>query len=141
MSEIWTPPSHRFGGLAEARQAVKDYDPDLDFGVNQETGQWCVFLTVGSSELTREKPLPVLGFDHIPGRDEVQKRLYHSDAVRRGREILDNWNRHNDSIREQAAEISDADREMAEKFAWGFKKVGSEKAPTQVYMPGEGNGL
>lgn len=138
MSQIWLPPRHQFLGLKEAQEAVRDYDADLDFGFNDETQQWCVFLKRGTNELTREKDLPVLGFDHIPGRDEVQKRLYQSDAVRRGREIIDSWQRHNDALEaERDARHLDSDGQMAEMFEWGFRKKGSEKAPIKVYMPGE----
>lgn len=137
MTNIWVPPSYRDRGLVEARRAVKDYDSELEFGLNEQTGQWCVFIPQGTNGVTMERDLPVLGFNHIPTRDEVQKRLYESDARRRGYEILDAIQRHNDQLHAEQAKISDADREVAEKFAWGFKKMGSEKAPTQVYMPGD----
>lgn len=138
MSNIWLPPGHQFAGLKEARQAVQDYDADLDFGLNQDTGQWCVFLKRGTNELTATKDLPVLGFNHIPGRDEVQKRLYQTDALRRGREVLDEWNRHNDKLQaEKDAKIRDDDGHVAEMFEWGFRKKGAPQAPIKVFMPGD----
>lgn len=137
MSQIWVPPSYRDRGLVEARKAVRDYDPELDFGLNERTGQYCVFIPQGTNNVTMERDLPILGFDHIPSRDEVQKRLYESDARRRGHEILTSINRHNDKIQADSAAVSDQDREMAEQFAWGFQKMGSEKAPVKVFMRGK----
>lgn len=134
---IWTPPSHRFRGLAEARQAVQDYDSNLDFGINEQTGQWCVFLKRGTNALTAERDLPVLGFDHVPSRDEVQKRLYQTDAVRRGNEILDKIESSQDAYYdEQERRAREVDGEVAEYFEWGMRKMGSEKAPTKVFMNG-----
>lgn len=134
-AQMWLPPSHQFSGLKEAQQAVKDYDPDLLFGMNEATGQWCVFLRQGATELTSDKPLPVLGFNHIPSRDEVQKRLYQSDAVRRGHEILDDIQRHNDALKKElednAKDASDLTAEVAE---WGLRMMDNPNAPVKVFM-------
>lgn len=130
MSNIWVPTSHRFRGELDARKAASDYDPNLDFGFNENTGQWCVFLKQGTMAAAAEKDLPILGFDHIPSRDEVQKRLYQVDALRRGREVLDDLNRHNQRIRdEREARGRDADGQLAEALEWGFRMKGSSKAP------------
>lgn len=135
---LWTPPSHRFSGLAAARQACREYDPNLDFGFNEETRQWCVYLKAGTMKASENGDWPILGFnppDRIPGPDEIKKRLWESDALRIGREMIDAWQRHNDSLRNQ--DHSDADGNLAEHMEWGFRKMGSEKAPIKVYMPGD----
>lgn len=90
-SSIWLPETG-VTDLAAIRvdRAVKEYDENLRFGRNEETGQWCVFL------LRRGfAPLPVLGFRDIPHPEDAVKRLYQADAQRRGEEILDEVNRHN----------------------------------------------
>jgi hypothetical protein len=125
---VWLPPSHLYRGLSEARTAVSDYDPRLDFGMNEETGQWCVFFNHGAIEAASEHPLPILGFDHIPSRDEVQKRLYNSDALRRGEEIREQINRHNREIeRKFEDKASEGSEAAAEGFDWLLRQ--DDKAP------------
>lgn len=136
-ARLWTPPSHRFAGLAAARQACREYDPNLDFAFNEETQQWCVYLKAGTMRASENGDWPILGFmpkDRIPGPDEIKKRLYETDAFRIGQEMIDAWQRHNDSLQK---DHSDADRQLAETAEWGFRKMGSDKAPIKVYMPGE----
>lgn len=139
MTEIWTPRSHEDRRAAEARKAVKEYDPNLDFGLNTKTGQWCVFLRRGTMPGSADHDLPILGFSDIPSHDQVKKRLYQTDALRRGHEILDDIDRRNreaEKIRE--APRRDKDGQVAEAFEWGFRKMGSEKTVPRVYMPGKG---
>jgi len=141
MSSIWTPASHQFSGTSEARKAVQDYDPNLDFGFNEVTQQWCVYLKRGTMAGSKDSDLPILGFDHIPGRDEVQKRLYRSDSLRRGHEILDEINKHNDDIIERGDRRTDeAAGQVAETLEWAYRRVGSDKSPTtKVFFPGKDN--
>lgn len=136
MSEIWTPPSYRFSGVAEARKAVQDYDQNLDFGFNEVTKQWCVYLKQGTMGASKDKDLPILGFNHIPGRDEVQKRLYQSDALRRGHELLDQINRHNDELTK--TKQTDEDIQLAETLEWALRKSDSDAVRhRKVFLPGE----
>lgn len=131
---IWVPPTYRDRGLAEARKAVKDYDPELEFGLNEQTGQYCVFIPQGTNGITMERDLPILGFNHIPSRDEVQKRLYESDARRRGYEILDNIRRHNEALeKESEFKAQDASEQLAEAAEWGMRKMGNPNAPVKVF--------
>ena len=134
MAEIWTPPSYRMRGTIEARKAAQDYDSNLDFGFNEDTRQWCVYLKKGTMAASADKDLPILGFAQIPTREEVQRRLYQSDAFRRGMEIMDDLQRHNDDLEK---DYSDVDGQVAETFEWGFRKMGSDKAPTSIYMGGK----
>jgi len=126
MSDIWTPATYRFSGLAEARKAVQDYDPNLDFGFNEKTKQWCVYLRRGTMAASAEADLPILGFNRIPGRDELHKRLYQSDALRRGHEILDEINKHNDDLLAGARD-DEATAELAEVLEWANRKEGQTR--------------
>lgn len=134
---IWVPPAHYDRLVAQAREAVRDYDSNLDFGKNELTNQWCIFLKRGATEATQEFDLPILGFNDIPSREVIQRRLYESDAVRNGNEIMDSLQRNNDDIearREVAAQ--EASAQAAEGFDWGFRQMG--KAPhTKVFIPGK----
>lgn len=137
-AQIWTPPSHQNRELIAARKAAQEYDSNLDFGFNEKTQQYCVYLKAGANDASKFGDMPILGFnppDRIPGPDEIKKRLYQSDALRRGHEIMDEWNRQNDLLMNK--DHSDADGQLAEAIEWGFRKQGSDKAPVRVYMPGD----
>lgn len=135
MGDIWTPPSHQFRGVAEAKQAAQDYDSNLDFGFNEKTQQWCVFIKAGAMEASKDRDFPILGFKELPSREQVQKRLYQSDSLRRGFEILDDLQRHNDKLTETPG-VADVDGQTAEAFEWGMRKMNHPNAPIKVYMGG-----
>ena len=139
LAHIWTPFGYQARELIAARKAAGEYDPNLDFGFNEKTQQYCVYLKVGSNDASKFGDLPILGFvppNRIPAPEEIKKRLYQSDAVRRGHEIIDEWNRQNDLLMNK--DHSDVDGQLAESMEWGFRKMGSDKAPVKVYMPGDG---
>lgn len=136
MSQLWLPYSYRTRAVIEARKAVQEYDPNLDFGFNERTKQWCVYLKQGTMPVSEEADYPILGFPHglekVPTPDEIKKRLYETDALRRGVKILEEIERHNNQILKKYEDrAKDADRFLAEALEWGFRKMGSEKAPAQ----------
>jgi hypothetical protein len=113
-------------------RVVNEYDEQLTFGRNEETGQWCVFLVRRG-----EQPLPILGFDHIPHPEDVLKRLYQSDSKRRGNEILDEMNRHNaQAEKEREVVASEADARLAEVAEWALRTEG--KTPHKKVVLGKG---
>jgi len=134
--KIWVPEgfSHRQAGAV--RKAVKEYDANLDFGKNERTGQWCIFLRQGTSAATSENDLPILGFNDIPHPDDALRRLYQSDALRTGHEIQQKMERHNASLQREKDEAAEqASAETAEAFDWGFRQQG--KAPySKIFIPG-----
>lgn len=69
-------------------RAVKEYDETLKFDMNTDTGQWCIFKYMGGRNPTWPEWLPVLAFQGIPDPDSAIKRLWESDALRNGEEIL-----------------------------------------------------
>ena len=119
----------------KVHQAVKQYDENLAFGRNEETGQWCIFMRQGTNKMASTGDLPILGFNTIPTPDEALTRLINSDARRRGSEILDELRKHNEDINaERNRRADDAVGMAAEAFEWGFRKMG--KAPTtRIYVP------
>lgn len=127
MPTIWTPSSHQHRGLKEADKAAREYDSRLGFGWNEENQQWCIYFHMGTTEESRDRPLPVLGFNSIPHPDDVKKRLYESDSLRRGEEILDSINRHNDELR-MVTEL--AASEGSEAAAEGFEYLLRESGQT-----------
>ena len=127
---IWTPPKAYDRAAAAASQAAKEYDARLGFGRNEETGQWVVFMRQGETAETKAGDLPILGFETIPSPDEVKKRLYESDALRRGSEILAAINRHNDEVRQTFADAADdAIGETAEAMEWFNRQLGTHPVP------------
>ena len=110
-ANVWLPPSYMYKQAAKVDKAVNEYDADLRFGRNEDTGQWVVILVRG------EQRIPVLGFNEIPHPDDALKRLYRSDARRRGNEILDELNKHNEAVQEaKRAAVKEAEGETAEYF-------------------------
>jgi len=139
IAQIWTPAGHQDRELIAARKAAQEYDSDLDFGFNEKTQQYCVYLKAGSNDASGHGDLPILGFvppNRIPAPLEIKKRLYLSDATRRGHEIIDEWDRQNELLKKKN-DHSNADGQLAEAIEWGFRKKGSDKAPVRVFMPGE----
>lgn len=103
----WT--DHRVPAVLEA---VKQYDERLYFDKHPVYGDWCVFIKMPHGQ----DSLPIMNYGReIPHPDDVMKRLYKADALRRGEEILDNMNRHNDDLRDQdRAIVDEAEWEAAE---------------------------
>lgn len=137
-SGLWVP-AH----AAEQRdawkvhQAVKQYDENLAFGRNEQTGQWCIFLRQGTSAATTTGDLPILGFPDIPSVDAAMDRLRESDARRRGKDILDELEKHNRSIKEERKRAADdAIGEAAKAFEWGYRKMGKHPNP-RIFVPGK----
>lgn len=136
-STFWVPASHEDRGAHLVNLAVREYDPDLSFGRNEQTGQWCIFLKHGTTAVTSEGDLPILGFSHIPTPEQATKRLYETDARRRGREIVDSIQRHNEELQRQTdVKAQEASDETAEAFEWGFRKMGAAPV-SKVFVPTE----
>jgi glutamate synthase domain-containing protein 1 len=136
-NNIWVPEAFGHREVTRVRNAVREYDPNLDFGRNEVTGQWCIFLKRGVTQASQEVDLPVLGFEDIPHPDDALRKLHESDALRTGNEILDKITKNNEDIearREVAAQ--EASAQAAEGFDWGFRQMG--KAPhAKVFIPGK----
>lgn len=131
---IWTPPKSYDRAAKAAAQAAREYDARLGFGRNEDTGQWVVFIRQGETEETKGGDLPILGFNTIPSPDDVKERLYKSDAVRRGSEILDAINRHNDEISQKFEDAADdAIGETAEAMEW-FNRVNGTHPVPRVFV-------
>jgi hypothetical protein len=122
MSSIWIPgagtvPLH----ARQAAKVVRDYDPDLALGRNEQGG-WAVFLERGS----KEPPFPVFELGHeLPPADAIQRKLYMSDVRRRGRQIVDDIERRRAAqIKELDDRSHDAAGEVAEVVEWATRKDG-----------------
>lgn len=133
-TKIWLPGS----GLSDIRMAyldsaVQEYDPNLRFGRNEDTGDYCVFVIKRGMD-----PLPVLGFRDIPERETVFRRLYETDTVRHGKEILNRMNRENEEIWAEDERAADEGAgQTAEAFDWAYRQMG--RAPySKVMLNGNG---
>lgn len=118
-TKIWLPGvGYADVGMASLDAAVQEYDPLLRFGRNEETGQYCVFMVKRG-----QAPLPVLGFEELPSKDYLLRRLYQSDTVRNGGQLLDQIERHNREL-EKANEAAavEAEGELVEAIEWGARK-------------------
>ena len=121
-TKIWLPGV----GTADIRMAsldaaAQEYDPILRFGRNEDTGQWCVFVVKRGMA-----PLPVLGFSEMPERDYMLRRIYEADSVRHGAKMLDDIERHNESLQEPGRAIAaDAEEHLTETMEWAFRQQGA----------------
>lgn len=118
-SNIWVPPSHYDKMAVSVRVAVREYDPELNFGINEANGQWCIFM-----ERHGER-IPILGFRGIPHPDDALKRLYKSDTRRHGSKILDEMNAHNEKLKAEADyKANEALGEVAEVAEYAAREDG-----------------
>lgn len=132
---LWVPGKTDDYAAWKVNKAVNAYDEDLAFGRNDETGQWCVFMRQGTSSVATAGDLPILGFNEVPHPDDAIARLQSADARRRGREILDELNKHNENINaERKARADDGITATAEGFEWGFRKMGKHPQ-SRVFVP------
>jgi hypothetical protein len=137
-TSIWLPQKGdtNFAAL-RVDKAVREYDDQLSFGQNNDTGDWCIFLIRRG-----EAPLPVIGFGReIPHPDDAIKRLYRADAKRRGHEILDEINRSNAELeraRDEAA--AEGEARLAEVAEWALRTEGKTSHKKVVMGKGRERG-
>ncbi len=120
-ASIWLP-GRGVTDIQERRvdAAVKEYDETLRFGRNEETGQHCIFMIKKG-----HAPLPVLGFNEIPHPDDAVRKLWKSDAMRHGKEILDTMNAENEEVHSERRRAADeANGIAAEGFEWLMRDQG-----------------
>lgn len=134
---MWVPRSHSFRNVTAVRKRVQEYDANLSFGQNPDNGQWCIFLRHGTMEASSEGDFPILGFRDIPSPDEAIKRLHQTDALRRGREILDAVEREAERERKALqAKHDDVDGQVAEALEWAHREMGTHPVP-RIFVPGK----
>lgn len=90
-------------------RAVNEYDERLFAARNPRNGLDTVFVKMSpftdwmsddGLDIEGQRCLPVLAFpEGFPDTQEVLRRIYLADAVRRGSEILDEINKNNEKIR------------------------------------------
>lgn len=135
-THVWTPPKAYDRLAASVAKAVREYDDRLGFGINPDNGQWCVFMRQGTIEGARGGDLPILGFQTIPSPDEALERLFKTDARKRGEEILNELNAHNETIERKFADAADeAIGETAEYLEWFTRQTGNHPKP-RVFLSG-----
>lgn len=80
---LWLPNTVNYKAY-KVDKAVREYDERLMFGVNEDTGDWCVFIKLPGDN----PPFPVLGFqDNIPEPHEAITRLNAGDTRKHGERI------------------------------------------------------
>lgn len=126
MPQIYLPTS---AGMVDIRvwrlnEAANEYDPRLMVGRNEQNGAWAVFIKTGP--LTPPHPVLHLGWDvsELPHPDDLKRKLYQTDALRNGEQILDRMNRHNEELKKPYRDAADQATELAaEALAWGHSRM------------------
>lgn len=146
MSSLYVP-GRGMVNLAATRvdRAVNEYDERLLFAQNPENQQWCIMIKLPPDHVAGDgivldgttRVLPILGFQDIPHPEDALKRLYQTDTMRWGEEILNQINRHNDEVKaEKEREASDASGEAAEALEW-FRRNEGTHPQARVFVPGD----
>lgn len=114
--------------------AVSEYDERLFAAKNPRNGLDTVFIKMSpftdwlnddGMDVAGQRCVPIMAFpEGFPHRDEVIARIYRADAVRRGDEILNEINKHNESLKEvsrraaseQAGEVAEVSESMMHRL-------------------------
>lgn len=123
--------------------AVSEYDERLMFAQHPENGQWVIMLKMPSDydgpdglHFGSDRVIPILGFNDIPHPDDALKRLYQTDTLRWGEQILDDMNRRNaDRKKELEFEADNASGEAAEALEW-FNRQQGKHPVKRIFVPG-----
>ncbi len=142
MSAIWLPGQ----GVVNLRvtaldRAAREYDERLRVGRNEETGDWCVFIQMERGTFPPNDLYPIFGMgqnpDNLPHPEDLKRKLYETDTVRHGYQMLDRMNRENEALKEQKRKAArEADEIAAEAYEWGLRRMSNDigKRRVQVNM-------
>lgn len=128
---IWLPGHGQVDlGVLRVDKFVSEYDERLRFGRNVETGQYCVYVCMRGQD-----PLPIIGFNEIPSNDVLARELYQRDALRRGREIIDDIQNTNDRIQaEKEKAAAEASEGVAEVLEWFNRSMGKDTGVSKIRL-------
>ena len=133
--ELWTPPDAGVvpDDVRQAQLAVKTYDEQLSLGVDKVDNTWCVLWDKGPGGA----PYPVLGLGReLPGYEEIQKRLYMADTVRRGSKIVAEVTARRDKAAKAAKDAhTELAGDVAEHLESAFHRA-DKTSYKRVYQPG-----
>jgi hypothetical protein len=122
-------------------RAAREYDERLRVGKNEQTGDWCVFIQMERGTFPPNDLYPLFGMgpneNALPEPHELKKKLYETDTVRHGTEILDRMNRENAELkRQQEKGALHAQELAAEAYEWGLRRMSNDitKRRIQVNM-------
>jgi len=104
-------------------------------GQFKDTGEWGIFVARGTRE-SGGQPFPVFNLGReLPSREQIQKRLYEGDVRRRGKEIVDEIDRHFDAEQKKLADIaSDGAGQLSEAIDSHMRAQGGHPFP-RVFVP------
>lgn len=122
-------------------RAAREYDERLRVGRNEDTGDWCVFIQMARGTFPPTDLYPLLGMgpneDALPDPQLLRERLWKSDTLRHGNEILDRMNRENEAIKQEKEKAAQqATAIAAEAYEWGLRRMSNDidKRRIQVNM-------
>ncbi len=127
-----------------ADEAAREYDERLNFGFNPVHKDWVVFIRLPRDyefapyHIDGEPVAIVLGFgkDAIPSREQVQKKLWETDALRHGEKLLDNLNKHNEELQKERNErLDEITQEAAERMEHALRYEGKSPVVKVFFQP------
>jgi hypothetical protein len=122
--------------IRAAEAAIKEYaggSDDLGLGRSEIDGTWVVVWNRGPEG----RPFPVLNLGReLPGREEIQRRLYESDTWRRGAQIVQQVARKQLDGEERARkENRDRARAAAEDIDTAYHAARRHPTSTRIFVP------
>lgn len=129
---IWIPGRGNLTAAeSEAQRFIEEYDERFVLARHNVTGDWVIFV-----KLARDDLYPVMGLGReIPPLEEIKRRMYQADALRRGDEIRQEINRRNEDIQKAKRAAADAAiGETAEHLEWGYRREGWHPNP-RIFVP------
>lgn len=111
--------------------AVKTYDERLFFARNENTGDWCVYVTMPRPEA----PYPVIGFgNEIPSIDTVMSRVSRADTMRVGWQIFDEIQKSQEDYKKQFVYAADQASEESAEVVEHFLRKHNKSPVVKVFM-------
>ena len=117
--------------------AVNAYDQNLSFRLNEESGDYCVYMRMPFPE----EPVAVLGVGkNVPHPDYICKRLRESDVRVHGDKLFDMIVKEQNKVKEEKRYLADqASSDAAERIEKMLRNNG--KSPVVKVFPNDKKGV
>ena len=130
-------------GAQRINRALTDYDERLFFARNDDTGQWTVYVKMerglGYPVVHGETAMPIFAFPwyvHPGDLDvaEIMDRIKDSDSQRRGIELLERMNAHNEKLKEPFERAASEATGIAAEVIESYKHDQGQTSHKRIFM-------
>ena len=116
---------------------ISDYDENLSFKLNEDTGDYCVYMRMPYPE----EPVAILGVGStVPHSDYIIQRLRETDVRIHGDKLFDMIIKEQNKVKEEKRYLADqASSDSAERIEKMLRKHG--KSPVVKVFPNDKKGV